>query len=348
MVSYRTKAWERDIEVVKSAARAAFLTKPCTILICEGAHGAPNRVPARGGVDLRASIAPNGEDWPLPNIIAPLLVGLASLWIAGSAAASPYATEWVDGHNSRARLLVGGAPGADGAIQRYVALELSMKPGWKTYWRQPGSAGGIPPQLSWQGSVNLKQAQLKFPAPKRMVDPTGATIGYKQSVVFPIAIEADAPSRPVVVNLKAFFGVCREICIPAQAAFKVTLQPNNFMQTPPELVKALSRVPVVATAIGGSAPRLKSVRKAVAGAGNNTLVFDVQFPGGTAGADLFAETGDHMSLTMSKVIGSPTPDTIRYEVAVRDAAQWRELAKQGMILTLVSNAAASEVRAPRP
>ena len=277
-----------------------------------------------------------------------MLVGLASLWGAGNADATPYATDWVNGHNSRARLLVGGAPGADGAIQRYVALELSMQPGWKTYWRQPGSAGGIPPQLSWQGSVNLKQAHLKYPAPIRMVDSTGAAIGYKQSVVFPIAIEVGQPSQPVVVNLKAFFGVCREICIPAQAAFKVTLKPGNFMQTPPELVKALARVPVAATGGGNRGPHLKSVRKGAAGAGRNALIFDVQFPAGKDGADLFAETGDLLPLAMSKVVGTPAPDTIRYQVIVTDAAQWRDLDKKGMVLTLVSRAAASEVRAQRP
>ena len=81
------------------------------------------------------------------------------------------------------RLLVGGAPRADGVIERYVALEVALQPGWKTYWRQPGSAGGIPPQVSWQGSANLGTATLLFPAPKRMVDQTGATIGYKGNVV---------------------------------------------------------------------------------------------------------------------------------------------------------------------
>lgn len=284
----------------------------------------------------------------MPNIIAMLLAGLVSMWMVGSAAAAPYATDWVNGHNSRARLLVGGAPGTDGTVQRYVALELAMPAGWKTYWRQPGSAGGIPPQLSWQGSTNIKRAAMKFPAPQRMVDSTGTAIGYKKSVVFPIALELDAPSRPVVVNLKAFFGVCREICIPAQAAFKVTLKPDNFMQTPPELVKALARVPALSAGKGSRAPRLKSVRKTDAGSGRNALIFDVQFPGGTAGADLFAETGDHMSLAMSKVVGNPAPDTIRYRVVVAGATQWRDLAKKGMVITLVSNAAAREVRAPRP
>lgn len=284
----------------------------------------------------------------MKNVLVLLFLSLMSLSISTGASAAPYATDWVDGHNSKARLLVGGAPGLGGEIQRYVALEIAMQPGWKTYWRQPGSAGGIPPQLSWQGSVNLKQAKLRFPAPTRMIDSTGATIGYKKSVVLPVAIEPELPSRPVIINLKALFGVCREICIPAQAAFKVTLGPGNFLQSPPELVKALRRVPAVRNEIVKDKPRLQAVRKADAGAGHNALIFDIRFPGGTAGADLFAETGDHLSLAMSKVVGRPSADTIRYQIEVKDQVLWRDLAKKGMILTVVSDAASSEIRTPRP
>jgi DsbC/DsbD-like thiol-disulfide interchange protein len=284
----------------------------------------------------------------LLNIIAVLLVSLMSLSVAGSAAAKPYATAWVEGHNSRTRLLVGGAPAPDGRIARYIGLEVALQPGWKTYWRQPGSAGGIPPQVSWQGSVNLAKATLSFPAPKRMVDPTGDTIGYKDNVVFPIAIEAQTPGQPVVVNMKAYFGVCREICIPAQAAFKVTLGPENFRLTPPELARALEHVPVTPAAGDAGRPRLTAVRKEAAGAGGNALVFDAAFPGGTAGADLFAETGDLTGLAMSKEIARPAPDTVRYKIVVADAGLWRELADKGLVVTLVSKAGASEVRISRP
>ena len=284
----------------------------------------------------------------MKNVLVLLFLSLMSLCVSVGVSAAPYATDWVEGHNSKARLLVGGAPGLGGQIQRYVALEIAMQPGWKTYWRQPGSAGGIPPQLSWQGSVNLKRAKLRFPAPTRMVDSTGATIGYKKTVVLPVAIEPELPSRPVIINLKALFGVCREICIPAQAAFKVTLGPGNFLQSPPELVKALRRVPATRNEIVKDKPRLQAVRKADAGAGHNALIFDIHFPGGTAGADLFAETGDHLSMAMSKAVGKPSADTIRYRIEVRDEAEWRELAKKGMILTVVSDAAASEIRTPLP
>lgn len=268
-----------------------------------------------------------------------------------SAQATPYATDWVQGHNSRARIIIGGAPAANGSVERYAALEIALEPGWKTYWRQPGSAGGIPPYLDWNGSENLKRTTLKFPAPKRMVDPTGATIGYKNSVVLPVKLEPGDTSAPMIINLNALFGVCREICIPAQAAFKVTLPAALFRQTPPELAKALARVPRSAgdtTAVPSRAPALVASGKAPGNNAGNTLAFDVRFPGGTAGADLFAETGDHQSLAMSRAVAHPASDVIRYHVEVPDSETWQALGKNGIVLTMVSDAGASELRMPRP
>jgi DsbC/DsbD-like thiol-disulfide interchange protein len=263
-------------------------------------------------------------------------------------AASPYATEWVQGHNSRTRLIVGGAPGTNGTLQRYAALEIVMPIGWKTYWRQPGSAGGIPPNLSWQGSTNLKNLTIRYPAPIRMADPSGESIGYKKSVVFPLALEPVDPSKRLVLDLKAFFGVCREICIPAQAAFKVTINSGLFQQTPPELSRALRSLPVTGDDADDAAPVLAAVKQLNVAGGRHALTFDVRFPGGTKGADIFTETGDHEAMAMATKMARPVPGTIRYKVVVSDPAIWASLGKTGIVVTMVSDGAAREVRVPRP
>jgi DsbC/DsbD-like thiol-disulfide interchange protein len=286
------------------------------------------------------------------NMLRPFIssmVLLTVLWFVSGAHAAPYATDWVAGHTSRTRLIVGAVPKADGRVQRYAAFEVVLSPGWKTYWRQTGPAGGIPPYMSTQGSKNLKSAALQFPAPLRMVDPSGETIGYKKSVILPIAIEPVNRARPVALNLKLFFGVCREICIPAEAAFKVTLAPEMFRQTPPELTKALAKLPAKAgQPAAGAGPQLRSVKSAAIGGGKRALTFDVRFSKGTAGADLFAETGSWEPLEMSTVIARPSSKTIRYQVIVVDGGQWQSLAKTGLHITIVSDAGASEARVPRP
>ena len=43
--------------------------------------------------------------------------------------------------------------------------EISLAPGWKTYWRVPGP-GGIPPEAVRSGSENTQSLALRFPEPE--------------------------------------------------------------------------------------------------------------------------------------------------------------------------------------
>ena len=46
----------------------------------------------------------------------------------------------------------------------YIALDFNLKPGWKIYWRQPGDSG-LPPNLDYKNSTNLKSLEFKWPFP---------------------------------------------------------------------------------------------------------------------------------------------------------------------------------------
>src|SRR5207247_8452494 len=61
---------------------------------------------------------------------------------------------------------------------------IAIPGGWKTYWRSPGDAGGVPPEFDWQGSENLAAARVKYPAPHRLHDDkAGDAVGYKDGVI---------------------------------------------------------------------------------------------------------------------------------------------------------------------
>ena len=145
----------------------------------------------RGDFRLRAAMA--------------LTALVASFAVALPANADELATQWVEGHNVRTRLLAGHATAsdADGALSRkslVAGLEMQLSPGWKTYWRTPGDAGGVPPEFDWSGSGNLKEARVHYPAPRRMTDSTGNTIGYKENVLFPIFVEPQDAGKPVTLK----------------------------------------------------------------------------------------------------------------------------------------------------
>ena len=64
--------------------------------------------------------------------------------------------------------------------------------------------------------------------PSRMSEPAAETVGYKHAVLFPVEVVPKDPSQPVALALALEFGVCREICIPAEAKFSLTLPPAGM------------------------------------------------------------------------------------------------------------------------
>jgi DsbC/DsbD-like thiol-disulfide interchange protein len=104
-----------------------------------------------------------------------------------------------------------------------AAVELQMAPGWKTYWRSPGDAG-IPPTFDWSGSTNVRSVRVHWPAPE-VFDVNGMqTIGYHESLVLPVEITPEDPTRPVRLSVVMALGVCDEICLPAVLELTSDLQ----------------------------------------------------------------------------------------------------------------------------
>ncbi|KAF0114706.1 MAG: hypothetical protein FD150_1415 [Rhodobacteraceae bacterium] len=95
-----------------------------------------------------------------------------------------------------------------------AALDLTLAPGWKTYWRSPGDAG-IPPRFDWTGSENVKSVRLHWPAPQVFLTNGMQTIGYHDRLVLPVEITPEDPSRPIRLKVRMELGICDEICLPA-------------------------------------------------------------------------------------------------------------------------------------
>ncbi len=149
---------------------------------------------------------------------------LHAAWRARPSRPRPAASEWVEGHNSRARLIDGG-----GGI---AGVELQLPEGWKTYWRYPGEAGGVAPSFDWSKSANLESAQVLYPAPKRFTDKSGDTIGYKGTVIFPVRLKPKDREQADRCAPRLDYGVCKDICIPAQAELALSLRPAPTRSRP--------------------------------------------------------------------------------------------------------------------
>ncbi|WP_323716710.1 protein-disulfide reductase DsbD domain-containing protein [Paracoccus aminovorans] len=122
---------------------------------------------------------------------------------------------------------------------RMTALRLELEPGWKTYWRSPGDAG-VPPRFDWRESENLGQARLLWPRPE-VIDSGGErTLGYHDRLVLPIEIVPAAPGAPVEPRAVVDFGLCLDICVPAEVTLTA---PPPGPSPDPQIEAALARQP---------------------------------------------------------------------------------------------------------
>src|SRR5712691_1086201 len=123
----------------------------------------------------------------LRRTAAPGAIGICALSLiaAASASAAGDASPWDGDARSAVRLIAGSA--VVGKVVR-AGVEIRLKSGWHTYWRYPGDAG-VPPKFDFGASQNLKQAVVLWPAPQRIVEAGGSTLGYSSDVIFPVRVE---------------------------------------------------------------------------------------------------------------------------------------------------------------
>ncbi|HEY1639006.1 MAG TPA: protein-disulfide reductase DsbD domain-containing protein, partial [Rhizomicrobium sp.] len=106
-----------------------------------------------------------------------------------------------------------------------VALEQNIRPGWHTYWVNPGEAG-LPTEIKWALPPGWHAAAIQWPYPKRL--PVGPLMnyGYEGKVWLLTKITAPSDAKPGdVVTLKATGSwlVCQEVCIPEDQPLSLPL-----------------------------------------------------------------------------------------------------------------------------
>ena len=125
-------------------------------------------------------------------------VGLIAALVAHRpVSAGELASAWTSDRTETKSRLVAGISGG----KPVAGVEIALDEGWKTYWRFPGEAGGVPPSFDWAKSDNVASVTVLYPAPKRLTDKAGDTLGYKSSVVFPVLVEPKDATKPVTLRL---------------------------------------------------------------------------------------------------------------------------------------------------
>lgn len=148
------------------------------------------------------------------------LIALTGVMLGFVADARAESSDWALNEGGRMRLVVLPAD-ADG--KRAAALQIEPSPGWITYWREPGDAG-IPPSINLAPDSGYTLSDIGYPVPKRIDNGDLRDIGYDGPVTLPLVLSGPAGSSSSgELKASVFIGICRNICIPFQAEFQLSL-----------------------------------------------------------------------------------------------------------------------------
>lgn len=273
------------------------------------------------------------------------LAGGQAIPAVAETAESGLKTEWIDGHASRVRMIAGrSSKTVAGQSAGIIAgVEIVLQPGWKTYWRFPGEAGGVPPDFDWSKSKNVADARVVFPAPKRLTDETGDSIGYKDGIVLPVIVTPEDTSKPVELALDFAFGVCRDICIPAEASLSLGVPQGVAAELPEEIEKALEHAPRAVSQKRPGDPELAAHEIVLTGK-TPRIVLDVDFGAKAEEGDVFGEAPGGLYLPMARrVAGSGArAGSARFEIDLAQTLDLDDLKGKTIRLTLVGAEGQSE------
>ncbi|MCP5366121.1 MAG: hypothetical protein H6907_08575 [Hyphomicrobiales bacterium] len=107
----------------------------------------------------------------------------------------------------------------------WVALRQDLRPGWHTYWRNPGDAGEAA-LIDWRLPAGFAAGEVRWPLPERFVDGPVVSYGYGGRVLLPVAVTVPAGARAgdrVTLAATVEYVACAEICIPLTAEVALDL-----------------------------------------------------------------------------------------------------------------------------
>ncbi len=127
-----------------------------------------------------------------------------------------------------------------------VALELATRPGWHTYWLNPGDAGA-PTEIKWTLPPGWRAGPIQWPAPRTEAVGPLMDYGYegKPWLLIDVTAPKDAPPGTVTLTAQASWLVCAEICVPEDATLALPLNVGDAaLPSDPAFAAARAQLPV--------------------------------------------------------------------------------------------------------
>ena len=128
---------------------------------------------------------------------------VVTVWLAGATMAGAQASDFSapDGPNVQVSL-VSEVTGVEAGKPFWVMLRQEIRPGWHTYWRNPGDSGA-PTEITWDLPAGYSAGEIQWPFPERITYGPLVNFGYNNLALYPVLI---TPPADVVVGTATLKG----------------------------------------------------------------------------------------------------------------------------------------------
>ena len=112
-----------------------------------------------------------------------------------------------------------------------AAVRLQMDPGWHTYWRNSGDAGG-PTKIAWELPVGISAGEIQWPIPEKFTTEGLVTYGYHDEAVLLVPLNLSSDLKSGALNLKAKISwlECEKVCVPGEDTVSARLEIGDATQ----------------------------------------------------------------------------------------------------------------------
>jgi len=132
----------------------------------------------------------------------------------------------------RARLVAQNTAFARGKTN-WLAVRLTMKPGWHTYWRNPGDSG-LATSVKWTLPRGVSAGPIVWPQPDRFIARTIAGYGYSGEVALLTGVKVPATLASGTLRIDGVVSwlACASTCIPGSQKLTIALPVSEARPKP--------------------------------------------------------------------------------------------------------------------
>lgn len=119
-----------------------------------------------------------------------------------------------------------------------LGIELTMEPGWHTYYKEPGDSG-MPTKIEWMLPPGFKAGELLWEHPQRFDEGRLVTYGYngKTLIATNIATPQKIGTGTVSIKARVKWLACKEICVPGGTEISSEIPVGGISVPIPQIVK---------------------------------------------------------------------------------------------------------------